>query len=159
MLWLVMDALENGDVHTVMDNLTLPVLQSIVNIIGNVLNNPTFKITKKQKRRLIPYKTTYAFLLDKKQPPEAKKHVLQQKGEAFLPTFLDIVGDEISLFTTRIRKSCPVCGKEDLIKLSNHLKQQHNITGEKRKQMLRNSSHIAHATDDQGDEDSDGGNT
>ena len=130
-----MDALENGEVPTVF---TTPVLKSVVNIIGNVLNNPTFEITETQKRILRPYISTYIFLLDKDKSPKAKKLLLQEKSEAFLPTFLDIVGDKISLFTTRTHKDCPVCGKEDLLKLSNHLKQVHNITGVERKRLLKN---------------------
>ena len=134
-----MDALENGDVPTVLNNLTRPVLKSIINIIGNVLNNPQFHISQTQKRVLKPYITTYAFLLDKKQSPGDKKDVLQEEGEAFLSTFLDIVGDDISLFIPvgRTRKDCPKCGKEDLLKLSNHLLQVHNISGEERKQLLQ----------------------
>ncbi len=144
-----MDALENGEVPTV---LTTPVLKSIVNIIGNVLNDPAFEITPTQKRTLRPYISTYIFLLDKDESPKAKKQLLQEKGEAFLPTFLDIVGDKISLFTNRTRKDCPVCGKEDLLKLSNHLKQMHNITGDERKRLLK---HGFNCTDDQGDKDTD----
>lgn len=33
----------------------------------------------------------------------------------------------------RRRKDCPVCKKEGLLKLSNHLTMVHNITGKKRK--------------------------
>ena len=134
-----MEALEVGDVPTVLDNLTRPVLKSIVNIIGNVLNNPEFHISQTQKRLLKPYISSYVFLLDKKQSPEDKKDILQEKGEAFLPTFLDIVGDDISLFIPvgRTRKDCPKCGKEALLKLSNHLLQVHNIRGEERKRLLQ----------------------
>ncbi len=148
-----------GDVPTVLDNLTIPVLRSIVDIIGNVLNNPTFEMTQTQKRTLRPYIPAYKFLLDKKKPREAKKRLLQEKGEAFLPTFFDIVGDDINLFVpekvNRKRKSCPVCGKEDLLKLSNHLKQVHNITGDERRRILKEqiSVHGLDRTDDKGNED------
>ena len=142
-----MDALENGEVPTV---ITTPVLRSIVNIIGNVLNNPSFEMTQAQKRKLRPYITTYAILLDKDESPSVKKQLLKEKCEAFLPTFLDIVGDDIGLFTTRTHKDCPVCGKENLLKLSNHLKQTHNITGDERKRLLK---HGFNRTDDKGDED------
>ena len=144
-----MDALENGEVPTVF---TTPVLRSIVNIIGNVLNNPAFEITPTQMHTLRPYINDYIFLLDKDESPKAKKLLLQEKGNAFLPTFLDIVGDDINLFTNRTRKDCPVCGKENLLKLSNHLKQVHNITGVERKHMLK---HGFNCTDDQGDKDTD----
>ena len=155
-----MDALENSDVPTVLVKLTIPVLRSIVNIIGNVLNNPEFHISPTQKRILRPYVAAYTFLLDKNESPEAKKQLLQEQGEAFLPTFLDIIGDEISLFTERKRKRCPVCGKEGLIKLSNHLKQMHNITGDERKQLLKASQkNERNSTDDKGDSDSDTGET
>ena len=82
-----MEAIEKGDVPTVLDNLTVPVLRSLVDLIGNVLNNPTFEMTQAQKRLLRPYISSYKVLLDKKKSREAKKNVLQQKGEAFLPTF------------------------------------------------------------------------
>ena len=145
-----MDALENGEVPAV---LTIPVLKAIVNIIGNVLNSPEFEMTQAQKRTLRPYVRAFAFLLDKEESPEAKKQLLQEKGEAFLPTFLDVVGDEITLFTGRTRKDCPVCGKEDLLKLSNHLRQMHNIRGEERKQLLKISKNGFYRTDDKGEQD------
>ncbi len=156
-----MDALENGDVVAVLDNLTRPVLKSVVNIIGNVLNNPEFHISQRQKRILKPYIKSYAFLLDKKESPEAKKQLLQERGEAFLPTFLEIVGDDIRLFIPvgRTRKDCPMCGKEDLVKLSNHLLQVHNITGEERKRLLNTAHHGFNRTDAQGGKDSDEGET
>ena len=158
-----MDALENGDVPTVLLKLTTPVLRSIVNIIGNVLNNSEFTISPTQKRVLRPYVSSYLFLLDKKESSEAKKQLLQETGEAFLPTFLDIVGDDITLFTERNRKQCPVCGKEDLIKLSNHLKQKHNITGDERKHLLKTSNteqkNGFNSTDDKGDSHSNAGDT
>ena len=164
-----MEALQDGDVPTVLDNLTRPVLKSIVNIIGNVLNNSEFHISQAQKRILKPYISTYTLLLDKRQSLEDKKYILQQKGAAFLPTFLDIVGDDISLFmpekVNRSRRTCPVCGREDLLKLSNHLRQVHNITGDERRRMLKTSTaeqkngHGRNSSDDQGNKDSDKGDT
>ena len=153
-----MDALESGNVREVLNNLTIPVLRAVVNIIGNVLHNPQFRMTAQQKRTLKPHAATYKFLLNRKVSPEAKKRVLRKKGATFLPTFLDVVGDDLQLFlpreVNRKRKNCPVCGKKNLLKLSNHLGRVHNLKGEERKEKLQEAEYGFDSADDQGNESS-----
>ena len=37
----------------------------------------------------------------------------------------------------RNRRHCPICGKQDLLKLSNHLSQAHQLTSEERQPLLK----------------------
>ena len=56
-----------------------------------------------------------------------------------MPTLLEIIGDQIKTLLPqhRNKKNCPLCDKKALVKLSNHLKQVHKLTGTDRKRLLR----------------------
>ena len=55
----------------------------------------------------------------------------------------------------RKRKNCPVCGKKNLLKLSNPLGVVHKLTGEERKEKLQEAEYGFDSADDQRDESSD----
>ena len=138
----LLEELQEGDVKKALARLDVRTVKTLLNVIRNVIDNPTFKecITPEHKKILKPYHNTFAKLLDDQLNLSEKRKLLQKDGDKYLPTFLDIIGDElencIPRKVNRKRKDCPVCGKENLLKLSNHLKEVHHIDGEKRKNML-----------------------
>ena len=71
----------------------------------------------------------------------------------YLPIFLDIIGTDIEQFLprkpNRRRKDCKICGKKNILKISNHLAQVHHLSREERLKY-----HGLRKTDDTGDEDS-----
>lgn len=108
-------------------NIKTPKLKAILNIIYNVLNNKTIKINPKQANVLKPYQQTYKKLLNKKISLDKKKVLLRKHGHVYLPVFIDIIGEDIKHFWPkgRRRRDCPVCGKQGLVRLSNHIKKVH----------------------------------
>ena len=112
-----------------------------LNVIANVLNNSLFanRISESHTAVIDQHQATFKTLLDKGVALERKRTLLRQQGHLFMPTFLEIIGDQIKslLPQHRNKKNCPLCDTKNLIKLSNHLKQIHNLTGDNRKRLLR----------------------
>ena len=84
----VEEALEHLDTHT---------LKTYLNVIANVLDNPSFKdrILPEHKEELKPYLPTLSTLLDKSVKLSEKAKILQKKGHLYLPIFLDIIADNL----------------------------------------------------------------
>ena len=139
----LLDEIQEGDAEKALTKLDIRDVKTLLNVIRNVIDNSDFKnrITPEQRKILKPYHNTFAKLLDDKVKLSDKRKLLQKNGEEYLPTFLEIIGDELDDCIPRQvkynRKDCPVCGKENLAKLSNHLADMHNLSKEKRKQYLQ----------------------
>ena len=128
------------DGEDVLEELDMCKGKTLLNVIYNVLLNPEYNenISEVEKRKLSPYKKTFHKLLDKKVKLQDKLNILKNNGKHYIQTFLDIIGEDLEYCKVKEeRLDCPICGKERLLKLSNHLRKQHNITGEKRKQLLK----------------------
>ena len=112
-----------------------------LNVIANVLHNSAFRnhINERHTRVIDQHKATFKTLLDKKVELDRKSSLLRQHGHLFMPTLLEIIGDQIKTLLPqhRNKKNCPLCDKKALVKLSNHLKQVHKLTGTDRKRILR----------------------
>ena len=112
-----------------------------LNVIGNVLHNPAFtnRIKSHQAQVIDQHKAKFKTLLDKRIALDRKRALLLKHGHLFMPTLLEIIGDHIKTLLPqhRNKRNCPLCEKKDLVKLSNHLKQVHNLTGRERILVLR----------------------
>ena len=137
------EEIQEGNAKEALLKLDIRDVKTLLNVIRNVIDNPDFKdcITAEHRKILKPYQNTFAKLLDDKVKLSDKRKLLQRDGAEYLPTFLEIIGDEldecIPRQIKRNRKDCPVCGKENLAKLSNHLADVHNLSKEKRKEYLQ----------------------
>ena len=131
-----MDTLRDGTVQErkyVLSTISMALLKTLLNIIGNVIENDTYEDRIIKREVLLRYTSTYATLLDREVPMKEKKKLLQKKGYVYLPIFLEIAGDDIEEFIPKVQnrtlKDCPVpkCKSKRLKKLSNHLKQVHDV--------------------------------
>ena len=126
-----------------MTQLDTRAVKTLLNVIRNVLDNTDFRkrFSSRQIKILKPYKKTYDRLLDDRVRLSDKRKLLQKEGDTYLPTFLDIIGEELEDCQPieRRRRDCPLCGKENLVKLSNHLADMHHLTREERRQYLRST--------------------
>jgi len=154
-----MDELRDGTVSErkeVLKNMNNKMLKTLVNIVGNVLENKTYKNKIIKRKVLSKYSCAYEDLLDRKVPLHEKKRILQKTGYIYLPIFLEIVGDDTEQFEpneqSRTLKDCPVpkCKSKRLKKLSNHLHDVHGIND--RQEWLEQAKE---STIDSDDEDND----
>ena len=128
------DEIEEGDAQAALQKMDMRGVKTLLNVIRNVIDNPDFKdcILPHHKRILKPYQNTFAKLLDDKVKLTDKRKLLQRDGEEYLPTFLEIIGNQlddcIPRQENRKRKDCPLCGKKNLVKLSNHLADIHHLS-------------------------------
>ena len=140
------EELQEGNAEEALTQLDTRAVKTLLNVIRNVLDNTAFKerISRTHRKVFMRNMTILHKLMSKSRSLKRKKKILQKTGHVYLPAFLEIVGDEledcIPRQVNRVRKDCPVCGKENLLKLSNHLSRQHGITGEKRKELLKKTS-------------------
>lgn len=120
-----------------------------LNVIANVLHNSALRnrINERHTRVIDQHKDTFKTLLDKEVELDRKISLLRQHEHLFMPTLLEIIGDQIKdlLPQHRNKKNCPLCDKKALVKLSNHLKQVHKLTGTARKRLLRQHFYRARA--------------
>ena len=82
-------------------------LKTLLNIISNVILNPKYKdeISKEQKRLLKPHMPVFEKLLDKTVPLTEKRKILKKNEKKYIPTFLDIVGEEdLDYFKPKMQK-------------------------------------------------------
>ena len=114
----------------VLENMTLSMLKTLINIIGHVLETQSV-----QPR----YADTFTTLLDKKISLKEKMKVMRRDGYKYLPSFLKIVGNDVEIFKPkeyeRPLKDCPLCEKRAFVKLSNHLYNVHKLKD--RKELLK----------------------
>ncbi len=110
-------------------NLSIKKVKTLINIIGTIIENQDYG--SDDETILTRYTSTFRKLLDKKVPLKEKKELLQKAGHVYLPIFLNIIGPNTSNFAPKERKrvsrDCPICNSKNLKKLSNHLKQVHDI--------------------------------
>ena len=154
-----MEELREGTVSErkeVLKHMNNKLLKTLVNIIGNVLENKTYKDRIIKRKVLSKYPCAYDNLLDKGVTLHEKKKILEKAGYIYLPIFLEIVGDDTEQFEPkeqgRTLKDCPVpkCKSKRLKKLSNHLHDVHGIND--RQEWLEQAKESTIDTDD---EDSD----
>ncbi len=96
-------------------NVTKKELKTIINVIGNVLDDyqedmmPHLHVLRK-------FTSTFMTLLDKETSLDDKKEILQRQGHKYLPIFLEIIGEDIESFAPKERKrrlkDCPICEKK-----------------------------------------------
>ena len=147
------------DIQNVFREMDTKLLKTLLNGILNVLENDYFeqRITPSYRTKLKPYMGIYKQLLNKKIPLKQKLLILQKSGHKYIPTFLKILGDSVyecipEGSTKRRRRDCPICGKTDLVRLSNHLSQKHNISGSEKKRILQESKNASDKYNDTRDE-------
>ena len=146
------ELLKNGD-HAekkqILKSLNIHLLKVLLNVIYNVLTNKTYHISPEEKGVLKPFTSIYHKLLDKNNTLAKKKLLLQQDGDTYLPTFLEIIDEDIySLLPKkpiRRRKKCPIC-KSVVKRLPNHLGQVHHLNKNERQEYQRDQNY------DSGDE-------
>jgi len=135
-----LDVLRDGTVQErkdVLVTINMYLLKTLLNIIGNVLENETFEDRIIKRDILSRYTDTYTTLLDRKVSLKEKQKLLQKSGYIYLPIFLEIVGDDVDAFlpnkVNRTLKDCPVagCRSKRLKRLSNHLNNVHKIKDRK----------------------------
>ena len=136
----MLEELQEGDAKAILTRLDTHTVKTLLNVIRNVIDNPAFKerITTEHKNILKPYHSTFAKLLDDQVKLSTKRRLLQKDGDKYLPTFLDIIGDELNECEPieRKKRTCPLCKKKNLFKLSNHLADMHHLSKEERKHYL-----------------------
>jgi len=154
-----MEVLRDGSVQErkhVLSTISITLLKTLLNVIGNVLENETYEDRIIKRQVLQRYASTYATLLDREVPLKEKKKLLQKAGYVYLPIFLEIVGDDVEEFAPkeqgRTLKDCPVpkCRSKQLKKLSNHLHDVHRI--QNRKEWLQQAKEINEEYDDDTDD-------
>jgi len=159
-----MDVLRDGNVSErkeVLKNMSIKLVKTLVNIIGNVVETDRYIDDIIKPEVLSRYKSAYEDLLDIDIPLQERKKILQKAGHVYLPIFLEIVGDDAEIFepkeVNRTLKDCPVhkCKSKQLKKLSNHLKQVHGIKD--RKELLKQAKESTIDTDDDDDTDDQDG--
>ena len=132
-----LDVLRDGTVQEikhVLPTISMSVLKTLLNVIGNVINNDTYEDRIIKRKVLQRYGDTYATLMDRKVPLQKKKKLLQKAGYIYLPIFLEIVGDDVDEFVPRVvkrkLKDChvPGCRSKRLKRIANHLHDVHGIT-------------------------------
>jgi len=157
-----MDELRDGTVSErkeVLRNMNNKLLKTLVNIIGNVLENKTYKDRIIKRKVLSKYSCTYEDLLNRGVPLHEKKKILKKAGHVYVPIFLEIVGDDTEEFApkeqSRTLKDCPVpkCKSKRLKKLSNHLHDVHGIND--RLEWLEQAKESNEDDDENGEEDDD----
>ena len=153
------------DIKRVLNGMDAKLLKTLLNAMLNVLENSNFaqKINSCQRSKLKPYMKTYEKLLNKKIPLKQKFPILQKSGHKYIPTFLQILGNDayecipessssLRSSASRTPRDCPICGKKDLVRLANHLSQKHNITGSEKKRILQESKDASDKHNDSGNE-------
>ena len=78
-----MDELRDGTVSErkeVLKNMNKKLLKTLVNIIGNVLENKTYKNKMIKRKALLKYSCAYEDLMDRYVPLHEKKRILQKTG-------------------------------------------------------------------------------
>ena len=139
----LIDEIEDGNAQKVLNKIDLDTVKTLLNVIRNVIDNPSFKdkITSEHKKVLNMYRNTFAKLMDDQINLRQKRKLLQKDGEAYLPTFLDIIGSDLDDFTprkiNRTRRDCPLCNAVDLKRLPQHLSQQHGLSSKEKQKYLR----------------------
>ena len=155
-----LDVLRDGSVQErkhVLHTISITLLKTLLNVIGNVIENEAYEDRIIKRQVLQRYASTYATLLDREVPLKEKKKLLQKAGYVYLPIFLEIVGDDVEEFIPkeqgRTLKDCPVpkCRSKQLKKLSNHLNDVHRIKN--RKEWLQQAKETTIDTDDTDDEE------
>ena len=133
-----MELLRDGSIQErkgVLSTISAPLLKTLLNVIGNVIENETYEGRIIKREVLRQYASTYTTLLDRRVPMKEKKKLLQKAGYVYIPIFLEIVGDDVEDFTPkedkRKRKDCPVCNTKGLKRLPNHLRQVHGLKNTK----------------------------
>ena len=134
----------------VLATINVPLVKTLLNIIVNVLENKIYQDQIINRALLSRYTDTYETLLDKTVPLKVKITALQKNGQKYLPTFLEIAGDNVDKFSPkeikRTLKDCPLCKKKRFVKLSNHLYNVHHLTD--RKELLKKAKHSEDNHDD-----------
>ena len=122
-------------------NITSKEVKTLINVIGNVLDDYQYDMMD-HLHVLRKFTSTFMRLLDKEIPLYRKKSMLQRQGYKYLPIFLEIIGEDLEPFEPKERKrrlkDCPVCGKERLKRLANHLREVHKITD--RRELLQQAT-------------------
>ena len=117
--------------------LSIRKVKTLINIIGTIIENQDYD--SHDETILTRYTSTFRKLLDEKVPLKEKKELLQKRGHVYLPIFLSVIGSNTSKFEPqerkRVTRDCPICNSKKLKKLSNHLKQVHDI--QDRKDLLK----------------------
>lgn len=147
------------DVKNILKTMDETLLKTLLNVMLNALGNSAYSvnITQKYKNKLKPYMKIYKKLLDKKIPLKKKYSWLRKSGHEYIPTFLQILGDDVyDCIPTgkgkRVPLDCPLCNKKGLIRLANHLTQKHNIRGIEKKELLKKARDASDTNYDTGDE-------
>ena len=129
-----LDVLRDGSVQErreVLHTISITLLKTLLNMIGNVLENEAYEDRIIKREVLQRYGSTYTTLMDRKVPLQKKKKLLQKAGYIYLPIFLEIVGDDVDEFAPKevnhTLKDCPLCNTKRLKRLPNHLRQVHGI--------------------------------
>jgi len=157
----MLDLLRDGTLQErreVLATITMSQLKTLLNIIGNVLENETYADRIIKRDVLLRYTDTYTTLLDRRVPLQTKKKLLQKAGYIYLPIFLEIVDDDVEDFipkeVNRRLKDCPVpgCRSKRLKRLPNHLRQVHGVNYTEGWIQKAKESEIDNTDTDDGDE-------
>ena len=131
---------ERKEVLAAMDT---SLVKTLLNVIGNVVKNKNFnkRINSQHRRLLKPYLKTYEKLLNDDIKLKDKLTLLKRSGHVYLPTFLEIIGEDIIQCTpeqpTRKTYDCPLCPKKNLKRLANHLRCVHQSSPTNSRRLLR----------------------